>query len=65
MIALNKVLFKWVFMNLMLWVWGRWSLAIGASILLSPPVMAAPTVIKSQAGSQQQGNPEAVAAERA
>ncbi|WP_293132615.1 hypothetical protein [Microcoleus sp. bin38.metabat.b11b12b14.051] len=52
-------------MNLMLWVWGRWSLAIGASILLSPPVMAAPTVIKSQAGSQQQGNPEAVAAERA
>jgi hypothetical protein len=27
-------------MNLTLWVWGHWGIAIAASILLSQPVMA-------------------------
>ena len=51
-------------MNLTLWVWGRWGIAVAASILLGFPAVAAPIKI-SQAGSQQQGNPAAVEAQRA
>jgi CHAT domain-containing protein len=51
-------------MNLRLWVWG---IAVGASILLGVPAVAAPTVIKISQGVSQQsgGNPAAAAAEKA
>ncbi len=50
-------------MNLRLWVWG---IAVGASILLGVPAVAAPSVIKiSQGVSQQSGGNPAAAAERA
>ncbi|MBW3587521.1 MAG: hypothetical protein KY448_17290 [Cyanobacteria bacterium 0813] len=50
-------------MNLRLWVWG---IAVGASILLGVPAVAAPSVIKiSQGVSQQGGGNPAEAAERA
>ncbi|UNU20515.1 CHAT domain-containing protein [Microcoleus vaginatus PCC 9802] len=63
MIAVNQVLFEQVFMNLRLWVWG---IAVGASILLGVPAVAAPSVIKiSQGVSQQSGGNPAAAAERA
>ncbi|WP_445313941.1 CHAT domain-containing protein [Microcoleus vaginatus] len=53
-----------MFMNLRLWVWG---VAVGASILLGVPAVAAPSVIKISQGVSQQsgGNPAAAAAERA
>ena len=53
-------------MNLTLWVWGRWGIAVVASILLSQPVMAAPrTTQLSQGASQQGGGNVAAAAEKA
>lgn len=39
MIAANQVFFEQVFMNLTFWVWGRWVLAVGASILLGSATM--------------------------
>ncbi len=53
-------------MNLTLWVWGRYGLAVSALILLGVPAVAAPSAIKiSQGVSQQSGeNPAAAAAER-
>ena len=63
MIAVNQVLFEQVFMNLRLWVWG---IAVGASILLGVPAVAAPSVIKiSQGVSQQGGGNPAADAQRA
>jgi hypothetical protein len=64
MIPVNKVFFEQVFMNLRLWVWG---IAVGASILLGVPAVAAPSAIKISQGVSQQGggNPAAAAAERA
>ncbi|MEG4581169.1 tetratricopeptide repeat protein [Microcoleus sp. MON1_C5] len=50
-------------MNLRLWVWG---IAVGASILLGVPAVAAPSVIKiSQGVSQQGGGNPAADAQRA
>ena len=51
MIAVNQVLFEQVFMNLRLWVWG---IAVGASILLGVPAVAAPSAIKISQGVSQQ-----------
>ncbi|MBD1815102.1 tetratricopeptide repeat protein [Microcoleus vaginatus DQ-U2] len=63
MIAVNQVLFEQVFMNLRLWVWG---IAVGASILLGVPAVAAPSVIKiSQGVSQQSGENGVADAQRA
>ena len=64
MIPVNKVFFEQVFMNLTLWVWGRYGLAVSALILLGVPAVAAPSAIKISQGVSQQGggNP---AAERA
>jgi CHAT domain-containing protein/uncharacterized protein HemY len=60
MIPINKVLWKQVFMNLRLWVWG---ITVGASILLGVPAVAAPSAMKiSQGVSQQSGGNRAVAA---
>ncbi|MEG4813169.1 tetratricopeptide repeat protein [Microcoleus sp. K5-D4] len=54
-------------MNLRLWVWGRYGLAVSALILLGVPAVAAPSAIKISQGVSQQseGNPAAAAAERA
>ena len=49
-------------MNLTLWVWGRWGIAVGASILLSVPVMAAPMTTQLSQGVPQQGGGNAAAA---
>ncbi|MEG4247807.1 hypothetical protein [Microcoleus sp. Pol10D4] len=51
-------------MNLRLWVWG---IAVGASILLGVPALAAPSAIKISQGVSHQGggNPAEAAAERA
>ncbi len=50
-------------MNLRLWVWG---IAVGASILLRVPAVAAPSVIKiSQGVSQQSGENRVADAQRA
>jgi len=66
MIGVNKVFFERVLMNLALLVLGRWCIGIGASILLSQPVMAAPmTTQLSQRVSQQGGGNAAAAAEKA
>ena len=66
MIGVNKVFFERVLMNLALLVLGRWCIAIGASILLSQPLMAAPMTIQlSQRVSQQSGGNAAAAAEKA
>ncbi|MEG4885152.1 tetratricopeptide repeat protein, partial [Microcoleus sp. K1-B6] len=67
MIPVNKVFFEQVFMNLTLWVWGRYGLAVSALILLGVPAVAAPSAIKISQGVSQQseGNPAAAAAERA
>ena len=48
-------------MNLTLWVWGRYGLAVSALILLGVPAVAAPSAMKiSQGVSQQSGeNPAA------
>ncbi|UNU25114.1 CHAT domain-containing protein [Microcoleus vaginatus HSN003] len=63
MIPVNKVLFEQVFMNITLWVWG---IAVGASILLGVPAVAAPSVIKmSQGVSQQSGENRVADAQRA
>jgi CHAT domain-containing protein/Flp pilus assembly protein TadD len=63
MIPVNKVFFEQVFMNLTLWVWGRYGLAVSALILLGVPAVAAPSAIKiSQAVSQQGGGNAATAA---
>ena len=43
MIPVNKVFFEQVFMNLTLWVWGRYGLAVSALILLGVPAVAAPS----------------------
>jgi hypothetical protein len=52
-------------MNLTLWVWGHWGIAIAASILLSQPVMAVTmTTQLSQRVSQQSGG-NAAAAQKA
>jgi CHAT domain-containing protein/Tfp pilus assembly protein PilF len=63
MIAVNQVLFEQVFMNLTLWVWG---IAVGASILLGVPAVAAPSAMQISQGVSQQlgGNPAAAAAEK-
>ncbi|WP_445172219.1 tetratricopeptide repeat protein [Microcoleus sp.] len=54
-------------MNLTLGVWGRWGIAVAASILLGVTAVAAPSAIKISQGVSQQGggNPTAAAAERA
>ncbi|MEG4584098.1 CHAT domain-containing protein [Microcoleus sp. MOSTC5] len=54
-------------MNITLWVWGRYGLAVSALILLGVPAVAAPRAIKISQGVSQQGggNPAAAAAERA
>ncbi|MEG4005181.1 tetratricopeptide repeat protein [Microcoleus sp. Pol1C5] len=54
-------------MNITLWVWGRYGLAVSALILLGVPAVAAPSVIQISQGVSQQGggNPAAAAAERA
>ncbi|MEG5229743.1 tetratricopeptide repeat protein [Microcoleus sp. B3-D3] len=53
-------------MNITLWVWGRYGLAVSVLILLGVPAVAAPSVIKvSQGVSQQGGGNPAAAAERA
>ncbi|WP_445246367.1 CHAT domain-containing protein [Microcoleus sp. OTE_8_concoct_300] len=53
-------------MNLTLWVWGRYGLAVSALIWLGVPAVAAPSAIKiSQGVSQQYGGNPAAAAERA
>ena len=51
-------------MNITLWAWGRYGLAVSALILLGVPAVAAPSAIKISQGVSQQGggNP---AAERA
>src|SRR4028119_2434757 len=65
MIPVNKVFFEQVFMNLTLWAWGRYGLAVCALILLGVPAVAAPSAIKiSQGVSQQSGGNRAAAAER-
>ena len=66
MISVNKVLFEQVFMNITLWAWGRYGLAVSALILLGVPAVAAPSAIKiSQGVSQPGGGNPAAAAERA
>jgi tetratricopeptide (TPR) repeat protein len=66
MISVNKVFFEQVFMNITLWAWGRYGLAVSALILLGVPAVAAPSAIKiSQGVSQQSGGNRAAAAERA
>ena len=50
MIPVNKVFFEQVFMNLTLWVWGRYGLAVSALILLGVPAVAAPSAIKISQG---------------
>ncbi|MBD1828710.1 tetratricopeptide repeat protein [Microcoleus sp. FACHB-61] len=66
MIPVNKVLFEQVFMNITLWVWGRYGLAVSALILLGVPAVAAPSAIKiSQGVSQQSGENPAADAQRA
>ena len=67
MIPVNKVLFEQVFMNIMLWAWGRCGIAVSALILLGVPAVAAPSAIKISQGVSQQrgGNPAAAAAEKA
>jgi len=53
-------------MNITLWAWGRYGLAVSALILLGVPAVAAPSAIKiSQGVSQQSGGNRAAAAERA
>ncbi|OCQ92119.1 hypothetical protein BCD67_19420 [Oscillatoriales cyanobacterium USR001] len=52
-------------MNLMLWVCGRWGIAVGASLLLGVPAVAAPSAIKISQGVSQQGGENPAAAERA
>jgi CHAT domain-containing protein/Tfp pilus assembly protein PilF len=65
MISVNKVFFEQVFMNITLWAWGRYGLAVSALILLGVPAVAAPSAIKiSQGVSQQSGGNQAAAAER-
>ncbi|MBD1883014.1 tetratricopeptide repeat protein [Microcoleus sp. FACHB-45] len=66
MIPVNQVLFEQVFMNITLWVWGRYGLAVTALILLGVPAVAAPSVIKiSQGASQQSGENRVADAQRA
>ncbi|MEG4942059.1 tetratricopeptide repeat protein [Microcoleus sp. F4-D5] len=66
MIPVNKVFFEQVFMNITLWVWGSYGLALSALILLGVPAVAAPSAIKiSQGVSQQGGRNPTAAAERA
>src|SRR4028119_1184463 len=66
MISVNKVFFEQVFMNIRLWAWGRYGLALSALILLGVPEVAAPSAMKiSQGVSQQSGGNRAAAAERA
>jgi len=64
MIPVNKVFFEQVFMNLTLWVWGRYGLAVGATILLGVPAVAMPSAIQISQGVSQQfgGNPVTAAA---
>src|SRR6476661_7720962 len=64
MIPVNKVFFEQVFMNLTLWVWGRYGLAVGATILLGAPAVAMPSAIQISQGVSQQfgGNPVTAAA---
>ena len=53
-------------MNITLWAWGRYGLAVSALILLGVPAVAAPSAIKiSQGVSQQSGRNPTAAAERA
>ena len=53
-------------MNITLWAWGRYGLAVSALILLGVPAVAAPSAIQiSQGVSQQSGGNRAAAAERA
>jgi len=53
-------------MNITLWAWGRYGLAVSALILLGVPAVAAPSAIKiTQGVSQQSGGNRAAAAERA
>ena len=53
-------------MNITLWAWGRYGLAVSALILLGVPAVAAPSAIKiSQGVSQQSGGNPTAAAERA
>jgi len=54
-------------MNITLWAWGRYGLAVSALILLGVPAVAVPSAIKISQGVSQQsgGNPAAAAAERA
>jgi len=49
-------------MNIALWVWGRWGIAIAASIVLSQPVMVAPMTTQLSQGVSQQGGGNAAAA---
>ena len=58
MISVNKVFSEGVLMNFRLW---GWRIAVGASILLGVPAVAAPTAIKISQGvlPQQQENPQA------
>src|SRR6476469_1863141 len=66
MIPVNKVFFEQVFMNITLWGWGRYGIAVAVSILLGVPAVAAPSTIKIRQGvSQQGGGNPAAAAERA
>ena len=51
-------------MNITLWVWGRYGLAVSALILLGVPAVAAPSAIKISQGVSQQGG-GSPAAERA
>ena len=67
MISVNKVFFEQVFMNITLWVWGRYGLAVSALILLGVPAVAVPSAIQISQGVSQQygGNAAAAAAKRA
>jgi CHAT domain-containing protein/Tfp pilus assembly protein PilF len=65
MIPVNKVFFEQVFMNITLWVWGRYGLAVSALILLGVPAVAVPSAIKISQGVSQQSGRNPTAAERA
>ena len=66
MISVNKVFFEQVFMNITLWAWGRYGLAVSALILLGVPAVAAPSAIDiSQGVSQQERGNRATDAEKA
>ncbi|MBD0310962.1 MAG: tetratricopeptide repeat protein, partial [Microcoleus sp. T1-bin1] len=65
MISVKKVFFEQVFMNITLWAWGRYGLAVSALILLGVPAVAAPSAIKISQGVSQQSGGNPTAAERA